>query len=250
MAEWLWRGLELQLLWALLALGGALLVPGGALPVPGAGRRLCDRLGLGPGRLRPAGLALGLVGFIALSNGLHRAIVALGGLEGTALAELERLVREASARDAALALLVIGLAPALGEELLFRGFLLRWLASRVRGPAAVLGSAALFGAAHLEPVHAAAAFVLGVYLGTLGWRAGSVRAPMLCHAANNTLAVLGARGLVPQPGPAGDLWLAGLALAVAAACLALASGLLQPRPPPADPERGPDEGHSSGTDRR
>jgi hypothetical protein len=241
MAEWLWRSLELQLLWALVALGGALLLPG---------KSLGDRLGLGPGRLGRGGLALALVGFVALSNGLHRAIVALGWFQGTGLAQLERLVHEASGAEAVLAVLMIGLAPALGEELLFRGFLLRWLATRVRGPGAVLGSAALFGAAHLEPVHAAAAFLLGAYLGAIAWRAGSLRAPMLCHAVNNTVAVLGARGLVPQPGHAGDPWLAALSLALAAACLALASGLLQPRSRPADPERGSDEGHSSGTDRR
>jgi hypothetical protein len=159
-------------------------------------------------------------------------------------------VREASPARPWLVLLAIGLAPALGEELLFRGFLLRWLGTHLPGPAAVLGSAALFGAAHLDPVHGVAAFLLGAYLGAVAWRAGSVRAPMLCHAANNTLAVLGVRGAVPELGEPGDPWLAGLALALAAGCLVLALGLLQPRRPPADPEAGPHEDHTSGPDRR
>jgi membrane protease YdiL (CAAX protease family) len=108
----------------------------------------------------------------------------------------------------------------------------------------------LFGAAHLDLVHGVAAFLLGAYLGAVAWRAGSVRTPMLCHAANNSLAVLGVQGAVPELGGAGDPWLAALALALAALCLALALGLLQPRTPSADPERGPHEDHASGTDRR
>jgi membrane protease YdiL (CAAX protease family) len=160
------------------------------------------------------------------------------------------VAREASAEAPLLVLLALGLAPALGEELLFRGLVLRLLATRLGGPAAVLGSAALFGAAHLDPVHGAAAFFLGAYLGAVAWAGGSVRTPVLCHAANNTLAVLGAQGWVPEPGPPGDPWLAALALGLAAACLALATGLLQRRFPPADRERGPHEDHSSGPPRR
>ena len=241
MAESLWRDLGGQLLWALVAVGGALILPG---------RSLAERLGLGPGRLGLVRVALALAGFLALSNGVHRAILALGLFEGTSLAEIDRVVREASPAGRWLALLAIGLAPALGEELLFRGFLLRWLATRLAGPAAVLGSAALFGAAHLDPVHGAAAFLLGAYLGAVAFRARSVRTPMLCHAANNTLAVLGAQGAVPELGDPADPWLAALALGLAAACLALALGRLQPRRRPADPERGSDEDHASGTDRR
>jgi len=220
----LWRDVGGQLLWALVAVGGALVLPG---------RSLADRLGLGPGRLGAARLVVALVGFLALSNGVHRAVVSLELLEGTTLAEIDQVVREASPAHPLLVWIAIGLAPALGEELLFRGFLLRWLATRLAGPAAVLGSAALFGLAHLDLVHGAAAFLLGAYLGAIAWRARSVRAPMLCHAANNTLALLGAQGLVPELGSAGDPWQAALALAFAAACLRFALRL-QPGAPPAD----------------
>jgi membrane protease YdiL (CAAX protease family) len=241
MADLLWEGLQVQLLWVLVALAGTLLLPG---------KGVVAKLGLGPGRLALPRVLLAVAGFLLLSNGLHRAILALGLFEGSSLAELDRLAREASAEAPLLVLLALGLAPALGEELLFRGLLLRTLAGRLGGPAAVLGSAALFGAAHLDPVHGAAAFLLGAYLGAVAWRAGSVRTPVLCHAANNTLAVLGAQGWVPEPGPPGDPWLAALALGLAAACLALAAGLLQRRLPPADPEGGPHEDHSSGPPRR
>src|SRR5262245_12733062 len=241
MTDALWRSLEGQLIWAPVALAGSLILPG---------RSLGERLGLGPGRLGLPRLALALAGFLALSNGLHRAIVALGLLEGTSLAELYRVARETSRGSPALVLLAIGLAPALGDGLLFRGFVQRWLATRLAGPAAVLGSAALFGLAHADLVHGGAAFLLGAYLGAVAWGAGSLRAPMLCHAANNVLAVLGVRGVVPELGDPADPRWAALALALAAACLAAALGSLQPRPPPADPRRGPDEDLTSGVDRR
>jgi membrane protease YdiL (CAAX protease family) len=241
MAEPLWEGLLGQLVWVLLALAGAFLLPGGSLG---------ERLGLGPGRLPLPRLALALAGFLLLSNGLHRAIHALGLYGGTNLAELDRLVRDASPAAPLLVLLAFGLAPALGEELLFRGFLQRLLATRLGGPAAVVGASLLFGLAHLDLVHGAAAGLLGLYLGTLAWRAGSLRAPILCHAVNNGVALLAAQGLVPEAGPVADPWLAALAIALAAACLALATGLLQRHLPPADPAGGPHEDHSSGPPRR
>jgi membrane protease YdiL (CAAX protease family) len=242
MSDALWGGVAGQLLWALVAVGAAAILPG---------RSVADRLGLGRGRLGQAKLALALVGFLALSNGVHGATVWLGLLEGTTLAEIDRVVRETGPTHPLLVWLAIGLAPALGEELLFRGFLLRWLATRLAGPAAVLGSAALFGVAHLDAVHGVAAFLLGAYLGAIAWRARSVRAAMLCHAVNNTLALLGTLGRLPELGAAGDPWRAGLALALAAGCLALVlGGRLQPRVPSADPVGGRDEDDSSRTDRR
>ena len=139
-----------------------------------------DRLGLGPGRLGAGRIAVAVLGFLALSHALHGAVVWLGLLEGTTLAEIDEVVREVSPAHPALVWLAVGLAPALGEELLFRGLLLRMLASRWPGAIAVLGSAALFGAAHLDPVHGAAAFLLGGYLAAVADRAGSLRPTLLC----------------------------------------------------------------------
>ncbi|MEN8160218.1 MAG: CPBP family intramembrane glutamic endopeptidase [Myxococcota bacterium] len=122
MAELLWRDLQGQLLWVLVAFAGATLLPG---------RGLAERLGLVRGRLGPGRVALGLLGFLLLSNGLHRVIVALELLEGSTLGEIDSVVRDATPTAPLLVLLAIGLAPAFGEELLFRGLLLRWLAVRL-----------------------------------------------------------------------------------------------------------------------
>lgn len=242
----LWRDVQGQLLYALLALAGAAALPG---------RSIADRLGLGSGRLGAGRIAVALLGFLALSHGLHGAVVWLGLLEGTTLAEIDEVVRETHPAHPALVFLAVGLAPALGEELLFRGFLLRLLASRWPGAIAVFGSAALFGAAHLDLVHGAAAFVLGGYLAAVAERAGSLRPALLCHAVNNSLAVAGTAGLLPELGATGSPVQTAAAFALAALCLAasLRTSHLQPPRPPADAvpiPRGLHEGDESGPDRR
>lgn len=242
----LWGDVRGQLLWVLLALGGAALLPG---------RSLAERLGLGPGRLGAGRVAAAVLGFLALSYALHGIVVRLGWLDGSSLAELAERVRQASRAHPVLVLLAIGLAPALGEELLFRGFLLRLLALRWPGAPAALGSAAVFGAAHLDPVHGVAAFVLGAYLAALTLRAGSLRPALLCHALNNTLAVAAAAGALPEAGDPGSPLQLAAALAVAAACSAavLRPPRLQVNAPPAEGDsipRGPHEDQRSGPDRR
>jgi len=245
-AEGLWRDVSGQALYVLVAVGGAVLLPG---------RSLGARLGLGPGRLGAGRGALALVGFLALSHALHGAVVALGLLEGTTLAEIDQVVREASPVHPGLVWLAMALGPAVGEELLFRGFLLRLLASRWSGALAVLGSAAAFGVAHLDWVHGAAAFLLGGYLGALTQRAGSLRPALLCHVTNNSLAVAGSAGLMPELGTLGAAWQIAAALALAGGALAflLREPRLQAAEPPADGggvPRGPHEDDSSGPDRR
>jgi membrane protease YdiL (CAAX protease family) len=242
----LWRDLQGQLFFALLALTGGLLLPG---------RTLAERLGLGPSELGAGRIGVAVLGFLALSHALHGGVVWLGLLEGGALAEIDRLAREQGPAHPGWVWLALALAPALGEELLFRGFLLRLLALRWRAAPAVLGSAVAFGVAHLELVHGVAAFVLGCYLGALAARAGSLRPAVLSHAANNSLALAGTAGLLPEIGTPGAPAQIGLALALSAGCLALSlwRPRLQPAPPPADEgglPRGPNEDHSSGSDRR
>ena len=244
--EALWRDVEGQLLYALVAVAGALILPG---------RTLAERLGLGRGRLGFGRIALALLGFLALSSALHGAVVWLGLLEGTSLAAIDEVVREASPAHPALVFLAVGLAPALGEELLFRGFFLRLFEWRWPGLVAVLGSAAVFGVAHLDLVHGTAAFLLGGYLGAVAQRARSLRPTLLCHATNNSLAAAGAAGWLPELGQLAEPGQLALGFALAAACLALAvrGARLQAPAPPADAAgvpRGPHEDDPFGPDRR
>jgi membrane protease YdiL (CAAX protease family) len=194
----------LQVFLALLALAGATL---SRAPV-------WERLGLGPSRLSGGRLALLVLGILGLSLALD-GILDLSGLrEQSALSEFEAHLRGIRGRTLLLALLGIGLAPGVAEELLCRGLVQRGLEGRLGAPAAIAVSACLFGALHVEAVHGVFAAALGLYLGTAAYLAGSVRAAIACHAANNLAAVVLTAWNPERTPPALVATLVGLSLAV------------------------------------
>ncbi len=95
------------------------------------------------------------------------------------------------------ALIAIAVVPAICEEVVFRGVLLRGLASRLYAPVAVVLSAMAFAVYHLNPIQMLPTLLLGLAFGTIALRAGSSLPTMLAHALNNTFALLVARGDVP-----------------------------------------------------
>jgi sodium transport system permease protein len=82
--------------------------------------------------------------------------------------------------------LVIGATPAICEELFFRGLLFAGM-RRLGAWPAVLVTALLFGLAHASIYRLLPTFILGVVLGVLRWRSGSVLPGMAMHAVNNAL---------------------------------------------------------------
>jgi uncharacterized protein len=89
-------------------------------------------------------------------------------------------------------IVIVAILPGLVEELLFRGYLQSRLLRRWPPVLAVGVSALVFSAAHLDPLHVLGVIPLGLWLGTIAWRAESVWPAMLCHAVNNLVAVIGA----------------------------------------------------------
>ncbi|MEO6771411.1 MAG: type II CAAX endopeptidase family protein [Kofleriaceae bacterium] len=80
-------------------------------------------------------------------------------------------------------LIVLGLLPAIGEELVFRGVFARSLA---RLPlVAIVGSAALFSIYHTVPAQMLGTFPLGLALGLLAVRSRSIVPGMIAHFLNN-----------------------------------------------------------------
>lgn len=77
------------------------------------------------------------------------------------------------------------------EELLFRGFLFRGLeASRIGGVGAVVVTAAVWAAIHLQYdlFHLGLVFLMGLFLGMVRCRTGSTSLTVLLHAATNLVA--------------------------------------------------------------
>jgi membrane protease YdiL (CAAX protease family) len=201
------RSLGVEIFLAAVALAGASL----------SRRPLRARLGLGPGRIPPRLVAVLVVGTIALSHALD-GVLELSGLRGrSSLASFDFALSGAGGRDLVVALLGIGVAPGIAEELLFRGVVQRGLEARLGPALAIVLAAALFGALHGDLLYAASAGVLGIQLGLAAHLAGSTRAAIACHAANNLLAVAEAARW-PWLGISAPATIAG-GFALAAACL-------------------------------
>lgn len=84
--------------------------------------------------------------------------------------------------------LVIAILPGICEEILFRGFMIRFY-EKSGMKLAIFASAFLFAFFHLDPFRFLPVFLLGLLLGYLTLRSGSIINSMLSHAINNALAL-------------------------------------------------------------
>jgi sodium transport system permease protein len=83
----------------------------------------------------------------------------------------------------------VALAPAVCEELLFRGFVLQSLRRRMSQRAAILVSAALFALYHLQLAQMPTTFVIGLIQAALVIASGSLWPAVLLHFLHNGLAL-------------------------------------------------------------
>ena len=144
-----------------------------------------QRLGLVPSNLPAWGLPVVVVGSLAPA--------ALGILAAVLMAEVippqdnswSTLMENMTPAWAVSFVLFISLAPGLCEELLFRGYLQTRLLERWKPGFAILVSSSLFALFHITPHAMALAFIVGLFLGVLAWRTGSIWPGVLCHAFIN-----------------------------------------------------------------
>lgn len=153
------------------------------LPAAGAARSLPCLAGAA---LAGAGLfATGAIAFLALRG-------TQASPEAQHLAE--RLLGLVQNRPWWIAWALIALLPAVCEELFFRGFVLSGLAGerpgRGRALAAIGGQAACFAAFHLLPERMPQTFALGLLLGWMVLRTGSLLPAVIGHVAHNSVPVL------------------------------------------------------------
>ena len=76
------------------------------------------------------------------------------------------------------------------EEMLFRGFFQGVLEKMIDVTKAVLVTAFVFAFVHFNPWWFVEILILGVFLGVLVWRSGSIFPSVVVHGVNNVLAVL------------------------------------------------------------
>ena len=87
-------------------------------------------------------------------------------------------------------LFMIALIPAIGEELMFRGFIQNFIAKRLNIHISIFISAFIFSAIHLQFFGFLPRLAMGMFFGYLLYWSGSLWLPMFAHFVNNAAAVI------------------------------------------------------------
>jgi uncharacterized protein len=112
-------------------------------------------------------------------------------LEDKAAGQMEAFFKSNKPFDVIINVIVIGLLPAICEELFFRGALQRILIQITRNPwAGIILTGFLFSALHLQFQGFFPRMFLGVVLGALYWYSGSLWTSILAHFVNNAVQVI------------------------------------------------------------
>ncbi|MBN9683084.1 MULTISPECIES: CPBP family intramembrane glutamic endopeptidase [unclassified Corallococcus] len=170
---------------SLLALVAALM--GGFLsPTP-----LMQRLRLGAGTPFPAwAWVAALVGCFTMGQAMESLSVLVGVWNyGASLKGLQTASQGSVATFAAF-LFFGALVAGTAEELFFRGYVQTRLVERWGRTAGIVGAATLFGILHFDPIHSPMALLMGLFLGWLAERTGSLRLPIFVHVFNNLTSFL------------------------------------------------------------
>lgn len=131
------------------------------------------------------GFLLGVANFFALVVPLQylALLVTPDWLEE--LVDPSRIFRDATPVELFFIVAGVGVTAPLCEEYFFRGVFQQGLASRRPPASAVVLTALIFSAFHLDPVGFLARFELGLLFGFLFLRSGSLWPGVMAHAANN-----------------------------------------------------------------
>ncbi len=86
-------------------------------------------------------------------------------------------------------LFAISIVPGFAEEALFRGYVQSRLLKRWPPVFAIGYSAVFFALAHMDPAHMLAVVPIGIWLGIVAWRGGSIVPAIVCHLFNNAVGV-------------------------------------------------------------
>lgn len=147
-------------------------------------------------RLKPISVPTALytilfsLGIIVLADELSRILIYFIPASESMIHIVELLTLDFSWATVLAVLSVVVLAP-LAEELLFRGFLQKFL-EEVWGDVtrAVLITSLFFAVIHLSPFWMIQIYFLGVILGYLAWRTGSILSSFILHGLNNGVALI------------------------------------------------------------
>jgi len=149
-------------------------------------------LRLAPGWETGRALAMMVLGMLALGQMLDSLTWLLGLAQRGSMVIVRRVLEGAVGPDLFAAVVVFGVIAGVAEEMFFRGYMQTRLVQAWGTPRGVAATAACFGVLHVDiaGVHMVLAFAMGVYLGFIVERTGSVLPAMVCHVVNNVVYTL------------------------------------------------------------
>ncbi len=132
---------------------------------------------------------------IQYTNVLNRAIPFpdwITDLESSTENVIEAILQMKSPLELIINVLIIGLIPAIGEELIFRGIVQQTILSRIKGRPhlAIWITAIIFSAIHFQFLGFIPRMLLGAVLGYLFYWSRSLWVPIIAHFANNGIQVV------------------------------------------------------------
>lgn len=206
------------------------------------GRPARDRFGLAATRLTPAQSLVLLVGTIVpFAIGLFLAwLVGLAtGTSDQSVGPLQQMWTRGTKFESIAWVMLIALVPGFIEEVFYRGFLLRGLLLKWGPMASIATSGLLFAIVHGDPVSASAILPLGLWLGFVAWRTGTIWLPFAMHAGVN--GVWTTTMMIAHRDPAAESWLNGAAIgALIVGMIAFTAGVvILRRPVPKAPDSAP-----------
>lgn len=155
--------------------------------------RIWDRLSLRSSRFGARAYVASIVLVYGTAMAAGQLVLTFTDANSPTLKLLNGCLRSADSAMFVLAVAIIGVLAPVAEEAFFRGY----MQSRLRrrwGPAWAIGiTAVAFGALHADPVQTPFAIVIGVALGYVTERAGSIRPAIVCHIINNMISVMGTK---------------------------------------------------------
>jgi membrane protease YdiL (CAAX protease family) len=171
-----------------------------------------------PGRERGADLAAAVLGTLALGQVLDSAAMLTGLGRVGSLPAIRRALTGLDGPELFGAVVVLGLMAGGAEEIFFRGYMQTRLRLAWRAGPAIVATSAAFGLLHMEWIHAAMAFALGLYLGGITERTGSVLPAIVCHVVNNVVFIIVTAAAGTVDGWRVNVILLGASVIVFAAC--------------------------------
>jgi len=185
-------------------------------------------LRLVPGRERGADLAAAVLGTLALGQVLDSATMLTGLGRLGSMPQIRRALTGIDGAELFGAVAVLGLMAGAAEEVFFRGYMQTRLRLAWRAGPAIVATSAAFALLHMEWIHAAMAFVLGIYLGAVTERMGSALPAIVCHVANNSVFTIVTAVAGTIDGARINAMLLGFGLVVFVACAAFLVRRLPP----------------------